>query len=741
MRQVIHIQKPAVFTSIILASVFFFLLSPRVSSADERYSKERFLGDDDIPWQITAKSLSYKEKEGLYVAEGDVVISKGDQFLYAQKVTYNTKTGIATVSEDVRFESGKDRLAGSSGVFNLKTHTGTINNGNLFLSENNYHVSGELMEKLSKNTYLVKGCRLTTCDRVKPAWSITGSEVKVTIEGYGTVKHAAFWVRGFPIFYFPYIIFPAKTKRQSGLLPPRVGYSSRNGIDSELPLFLVLSDQVDATLYQRYLSNRGYMQGLEFRYIADEKSKGIFLFDILADDIEEKNMDDPDELEISPFPRTNHTRYWFRGGADQHLPLGFHARLDADYVSDQDYFREFEGSLLGYQGRPDLTKELGRSLQERYSPTRRSALRLSKFGEGYSLQGLGSYHQRPEDLVEDQTPQPAGGFDYMLLPNRFSDFPMYFNIETDYDYVWRDVGDKGHRASISPELRFPWWLGRYVEFEPSIRYTHTSQWINDDRQIDRDYQDIGAYDAQGRLSTSIERVFHLNGEKIKRVKHKVCPVLGYRYRNHLDKTQYRPWFEPVDDEGDRNLVFFSLENYLDARLENKKGDITYRRWVTLTLTQGYDLHEARRNDIAGSDKEPFVPLEGLLIVSPIKNLDLFCEAEWDHYDNEISFADVALSLSVERAASRQDNLSIDYQYDKTGRKSLNLRANVNLVSGFYVGGSLERDINIDHDISNTYWIGYDSQCWGVKLIAERGVNETSVMVLFRLINFADIKTW
>ena len=129
---------------------------------------------------------------------------------------------------------------------------------------------------------------------------------------------------------------------------------------------VVISDQVDATLYQRYMSERGYMQGLEFRYLADEKSKGIFLFDILSDKIEEKNMDDPDELEISPFTRTNHTRYWLRGGADQNLPFGFSARLDTDYVSDQDYFREFQGSLLGYQGRPDLTRELGRSLEERY---------------------------------------------------------------------------------------------------------------------------------------------------------------------------------------------------------------------------------------------------------------------------------------------------------------------------------------------------------------------------------------
>jgi len=281
---------------------------------------------DEGPWEISAKTLTYKHKEKIYIAEGDVVITKNGQFLQAQKATYDVDSGDVEALGDIRLKSGDDILTGERGSFNLKTKAGRMDNGHLFLSGNNYYISGEIIEKLNGDTYRLKGCKLTTCDGDSPAWSITGSEVEVTIEGYGTIKHAAFRVRDVPVLYMPYMIFPAKTKRQTGLLPPRLGYSSRNGADAEVPFFWAISDQTDATFYQRYMSKRGYMQGLEFRYLADEDSKGNFLFDILSDKEKEKDMTDPDEVELSPYKRTNSTRYRFRGRADQDLPFELVAR-------------------------------------------------------------------------------------------------------------------------------------------------------------------------------------------------------------------------------------------------------------------------------------------------------------------------------------------------------------------------------------------------------------------------------
>ena len=688
--------------------------------------------------------MTYRHEDEVYEAEGDVVITKGDLSLYAQKATYYMKTGIAEVSGEVRLEAGGDLLTSEQAVFNFKNETGKIINGSLYLKENHFYLKGGVMERMAEDTYLIKDCQLTTCDGVNPAWSITGSEVKVTVEGYGKVKHAALLIRGLPILYVPYMIFPAKTKRQTGVLLPRLGHSSRNGIDVEVPFFWAISDQTDATFYQRLMGKRGYMQGMEFRYVADEDSKGVFMSDLLSDR-EEKELNDSDDVEISPFRRTNRTRYWLRSRMDQDMPLGLVARLDTDYVSDHDYLNEFEGGVSGFDSRPDLAKEFGRPVEEKRSPTRRSALRISRDFEGYSLQALASYHQPPKDLLrdidlpeyppKDEIAQPLGGLNFILLPGQVRDLPIFLDLKSDYDYVWRDVGQKGHRASLSPELKLPLWLGPYLELEPSIRYILNPQWFDDD-QGHHEHQDMKAYEANIRMSTTLDRIYGFELLNARRLKHRIRPTFSYTYRGYQDEEDESPWFESIDEEGDANLITFSIENFLDARLENNKGDVSYRQWANLTLSQSYDVAEKRRE---GKKKEPFEPLYAEMTLRPIPDLDFFGIAEWDHYDQALTFVDLSLELTVDRAENRKDTFNIDYLYEKDDQESIGFWLNVNLAYGLSVGGSLERDLDFSQNVSTAYWLDYRRQCWGIKLVAEREDEETSVMVVFQLLGLGDIK--
>jgi LPS-assembly protein len=333
--------------SLSLLGLVLLALIAEAAWASGRSIEERFVGDQNAKWQITADKLSYDRDEGLYVAQGNVVIVRGGQVLKAKEARYNEKTGMVEATGDVVLEANGDVLKAEKAVFDLNSQTGKITKGRIFLHQNHYYISGEDMEKTGPNTYVVKSCNVTTCEGETPDWSITGSEVEVTLEGYGTVKNAVFRIRDLPAFYLPYTLFPAKSKRQSGALPPAAGYSSLNGAQVEVPIYWAISDQMDATFYEQYMSERGLMQGFEYRYVAEEDSKGDFLFDVLQDKIEEKNLSDPDQLNISPLPRTNETRYWLRSRTNQQLPLGVRAKLDTDYVSDADYLKEFYGSLFG----------------------------------------------------------------------------------------------------------------------------------------------------------------------------------------------------------------------------------------------------------------------------------------------------------------------------------------------------------------------------------------------------------
>lgn len=695
-------------------------------------------GNEKIPWKITANSLSYDEKNGIYTAKGDVLITRMDQSLSAQEAIYNQITGIANVSGNVRLQTGGDVLTGERGTFDLKKQTGMIGKGRLFLKANHYYITGYKMEKVGEDSYVVKRCRLTTCDGDHPAWSITGKEVKVTLEGYGQVKDATFRVRQWPMLWLPYMIFPAKTKRQTGLLLPNLGYSSLNGYELEVPFFWAISDQTDATFYEHYLSRRGYMQGLEFRYTGGTQSEGVFLFDVLQDEIKKKDMDDLDELKISPFKRNNQTRYWFRGRVDQNLPLGVTARLDLDLVSDQDYLREFESNLLGNSARPDLADTSKRPVEGDYSPTRRSALRLSRDGENYSLQFLSSYHEVPQHPSNDETPQPLAGLDYMLMPTSVSSWPIFFSMNSNYDYIWRDTGPTGHMISLSPEVRSPWrLLDGYLQAEPSLRYTLNDCRLDNSADAYDPNTVKGAMDGTFTLSTDLERTYDAGWGTVKELRHRIWPVLTYEYRLPQGNEDQDPWFDPIDQEGKINRLSLALENFLDARLQNRKGNVSYRQWATLNISQGYNF-ERPEDQLVPESNGSLTPLTADMVVTPFPDLDLRGNGQWDHYLHQISEASVSIDVKVPRAGDRKDYYHLDYLYQKDISRSLGFEWDMNLAYGFSAGVNLRKNLMVNHSIYSRYWLGYESQCWGARLYFQSDDSGTRVMLGFNLLGLGGV---
>lgn len=692
--------------------------------------------DEEAQVTMEYDTLKIKPKDGVVIAT-NAILKSGTLILHAREIEYNENTKIAEVSGDILIEIGGDTLTGESGIFNIVRQTGAINNAQLFLKENNYHVDGERIENLGENRYLVKNFKLTTCDGPSPAWSVTGSEIQVTIEGYGKIKGAAFRIKDTPVFYLPYMVFSAKTERQTGLLTPQGGYSDRNGVELEIPFFWAISDSADVTLYERYISRRGFMQGIELRYVTQERSKGTFNLDILSDRIDEKNMNDLEQLELSPFNRTNSTRYWFRGKMEQALPWRVKARMDADIVSDQDYFKEFETGLSGYSYRPDYESDYGRPVDEFNSPLRKSTLRLSRGSENYSFQASSSFSQRPENFTDDITPQSLAGLYFSMLPGFIRESGLSFSLNSDYDYIWRDFGQKGHSLSLSPGVSYPLWFGNYLQFEPEFRYSKDMQWLDKNGINTIDYQSRDTYQIRARLSTVLERIFNVDIGQTRKLKHKITPNLIYEYRSHKDQDLYQPWFESIDSDGSSHRVAFSLENILDAKNIDEKGNITYSQWGTFRIIQGYDIQESRRDENPGQKKEPFEPLTAVFTFMPFNRVDVNAEIQWNHYEEDVTFADLALKLDVDRADGKTDIYRLDYVYNNNGNKGLSYYFNINLSRGFSIGSTLQRDMDLKHDIEKSLWLEYNARCWGIRFGMEEYDDESRVMMGFRLFGFND----
>ncbi|MGD9278012.1 MAG: LPS assembly protein LptD, partial [Desulfobacterales bacterium] len=348
-----------------------------------------FKDDPTVPWHIVADEIHYDDRANQYIAKGNVTITKQDRNLSADYVRFDEKNMKAFANGHVIMTVGQDILTGSRMEMDLNTETGTVYNGTIFLQENHFFIKGDKLKKVGKDSYTADKASITTCDGDRPAWKITGRNLKVTIEGYGFVKHAALWAKKIPVLYTPFLFFPAKLKRQSGLLPPQFGYSDRKGTEYIQPVYWAINQSSDATFYLDYMAHRGEKLGLEYRYVLDERSKGTLMYDFFNDEkVDDGSFDSSEKwgYEDDNFLRPNSSRYWFRMKHDQALPFDFSARLDLDIVSDQDYLLEFKDGLTGFKQTDSYFLEtFGRDLDDNDDPVRTNSLNLNRIWPAYSL--------------------------------------------------------------------------------------------------------------------------------------------------------------------------------------------------------------------------------------------------------------------------------------------------------------------------------------------------------------------
>ena len=230
----------------------------------------------DLPVQMSAERLSFNYQTNTYTARGNVSLSQGGTRLRADSIVYEANTGALNAMGGVIVRSGADVIEAEKISIDLNASTGVLFNGKLLLSRHNVYLEGKKLEKKGDANYRVEEGSFTTCDGATPDWRITGKDLDVTLEGYGVLKHGFFYVRDIPVFYLPWLMYPAKRQRQSGFLMPQMANSSMRGFDFRLPLFLDISPSIDSTITPRLCTNRAAQVGLEFRYFPSENLRGRF---------------------------------------------------------------------------------------------------------------------------------------------------------------------------------------------------------------------------------------------------------------------------------------------------------------------------------------------------------------------------------------------------------------------------------------------------------------------------------
>ncbi|MBW1865986.1 MAG: LPS-assembly protein LptD, partial [Deltaproteobacteria bacterium] len=113
------------------------------------------LGETQIPWHITADELSFDETLQVYIATGNVVISKMDTQITADTIHFDHKKMEVLAEGHVIMSVGRDLITADSLQINLETEKGTLHNGSVFLHQENFHINGNKIVKTGKDSYHV----------------------------------------------------------------------------------------------------------------------------------------------------------------------------------------------------------------------------------------------------------------------------------------------------------------------------------------------------------------------------------------------------------------------------------------------------------------------------------------------------------------------------------------------------------------------------------------------------------
>jgi LPS-assembly protein len=702
---------------------------------------------------IEADSMDYDNVRDVYHARGKVGIFYSGAALHADDVELDNKNRVATAQGNALLKMGEDTLRGDKIVFNIENKTGVAYKANAFYARNNFHVKGDEIEKSGENTYVIKQPSATTCDGDNPDWEIAGSKMNVTIEGYGIVKDARFLVKGLPIFYSPFLPFPAKTKRQSGFLLPYLSYSrDKDGIDIEVPYFWAISPQMDATFYQRYIEKRGFKEGAEFRYYLGEKSFGIFFGDYIEDT---RHVAEKKDMATSRDWQEMHKRWSYYFHHQTNFDSQFYIRTDLIKASDKWYFRDFSSQNYYLDNYAQTGENNFKNIPFKGDQSLRYLESTARIYKGWSNINLTGLINSTEDFAAVNNDKILQKYPEIILTGikqPFLNSFLYYEFTGIYDYFYRGKGQKGHYVDFSPTVSVPFNISRYMKITPQLAVKETF-WSRDDNQTDSKDKtaDRTVFNASASLSSQLSRVFDVNISGWEKVRHEIKPEIIYSYIPYVNIDNVPDYYWPAssmfqmpgtipftatagDAVTEQNAIVWSLTNTLTAKIKDEHGAYSYLEFLRLRLYQAYDIHEANKSMEGVTEaRRPLSDLGIELDLAPHKYFSFMARNIYNVYDG---WKQTNYDLNVKDW--RGDMMTVGYRYTADSIEEINfyLKAVITKnIDGTFIS---RHDLFNSRTIENTVGLFYHKQCWGMGF--DLTETDDDVRFLFK-VSLAGLSNW
>ncbi len=334
---------------------------------------------------------------------GDVDLRYGPIRLLADTIYYNDETRTARAEGNVVLIVGQSQISGDRLEMNVDTRLATIWNAHGYMDPD-VIFTAEKLERISEDKVVITDGTVTTCTQPTPYWSFHVSRATLHLEHYAHMRNVALKMSAAPVFYLPYLLWPMKRDRASGLLLPNVGYSRRRGSFLGNALYIALGRSQDATLFYDRYGQSGTGFGLEYRFVPSPRGQAIFTGYYLDDEVEDPDAE-PGE--------TSRERYRFKYLQTQTFSGGYRLLADLNTVSDLDYYLDFE-----------------RDITQTTSPTVLSQVDFSRSWSHYFLNSRLDRQEQFLSTSEDLTLQRVPELEFRGHGVRLWKTPLYLSFES-----------------------------------------------------------------------------------------------------------------------------------------------------------------------------------------------------------------------------------------------------------------------------------------------------------------------
>ena len=648
------------------------------------------------PIEIEAERLSYDRDEQIFQAHGNVEVVKGDFSLKAEHARLSTATNEVIAWGNVVLVEGEDVLECARLEVNMNTRIGKVYQGKLFLKDQNYRIMGREAEKLGESAYRIHDGYFTTCDASRPPWKFTVRELDVEMSGTGIAKDPVFYIEDVPVFYFPVVPIPVNRERQTGFLLPALGYSSLYGPQVKTAFYWAISKDMDSTLFVDYLGDRGFKEGLEYRYAFARDTTGSARFYFINDKVYGGNRDA------------------FFLQHQQKLPDDFYLKADINYVSDRFYPEDFPRDL------PEKSRIDARSLNEL-----RSTIFGGKNWDQFSLLVNGEMFNNLALPTNDLTLQKLPQIGVYAYPQSLFKTPFFYDAALSYTHFWQEAGVRAHRADLLPQVSYPVRLFDLLKVNSEVGFRETFyQTYRDPTGATSRSKSRETFAASIETSAELYRVFDTSSNSklynllgVTRWMHTIEPIVGYAYSPRTSHNGL-PLFDAVDRIPYVNELTYGFTTRLLGKTGQDKVGTGPYEYVRLKVFQGYSLGDPYALDENNTGRY-FSNIRGELWINFNPYLSFRGEAEYDPYRWDFNI----LNGLIKVKDLRDDTIQAEYRFTKDNIKELNVFTKFRTIDSLFMYWGIRYNLQDKFWVETDYGAVYQSQCFSLGLLFEN-INKT-----------------